>query len=374
MKNLIIICSLIMLFPIFGWSQSQNANDANKNLEFARKEKVVANLKNLYDDKLIYLTDIKKFNLPENLILTTATSNFTETELITEFQILFNPENFKCGYDEKLKKKLKKLKNDSGQEGFVPSIITQKIENQKVYKLSNQGSNILVNSFKYGVKGKSSDLIYASYSPTSLNFNEEDYLEKAPKGYSNFFYSLDCSGYLSTALAASGGIDSASLKTAASSSSNSNNSLIVIAGVINSPLYQAYQARGVFASSSKESLSLRKEVLVQIISSIPNTDRLDDTLIFLDSNFKVVLTSNSGKSSFNGEASLSANGNFGFGFGNVSANGSATGKINRSSEFSDYNTYLLERNVNQKPDKITVLDMKNIISTIEKEIVKLNNP
>lgn len=329
-------------------------------------------LDNFYQKKLAFLKNTEGTMIFDSISISEKLASKPEINLLDELVVLFDPSNFKCGYDEKLKKKLKRVVNDKNTEGFVPSVVLNKIRNQKVSKLSDRGVNVAANSFRYESITTNSEPVFVRFSPTALNFNQEDYFERNSNTYSNFFYSLDCSGYLSNAISASGGIDNASLKAAANSSSNSNNSLVIVKGVMYSPLYLAYKGNGIFKSKTKEILEKRKEVLVQIYLSIVNDDRLDDTKIFLDTNYLLLLTSNSGKTSFNGEASLSAGGGIGFGFGNISAEGSASGKMNKTTEFNEYNTYILDVNVDMPPDSITVLSLIKIITEIEKELIILN--
>ena len=114
--------------------------------------------------------------------------------------------------------------------------------------------------------------------------------------------------------------------------------MIVAGGVMYSPLYQAYKGEGEFIKKDSLTKIKRIKVLEAVINSIPTQEQTDSTQIFLNSNYRVVLTSNSGTSSFNGEAKLGVTGGIGFGIGSVSGEGKAEGSVQRKSSFSKYKT------------------------------------
>jgi len=87
------------------------------------------------------------------------------------------------------------------------------------------------------------------------------------------------------------------------------------------------------------------------MSKIPPSTN-DTIKIKLNSNYKVVVASNTGTSSFNGEAELNASGNANFLIGNLNAQISGSGKIGRTSNFSSYKTYILEENIGTLDDNI----------------------
>lgn len=262
----------------------------------------------------------------------------TPVKLRKEMLDLFNPDKFNCNCDEKLKRKIKKFKD----KGFVPDIIENEIPEGIIGNLiDEQGANALVHSFKIeNTDGTFSKQLLANNSPSLNNFNQLEYLETRTGVFNNFSYSLDCTGYLTGVIKAGIGAGNNSIRTSASGASSSNKSLIVIKGVIYSPLYQAYKNEGKF----KDDDTLRLKVLKSIISKIPVS--MNDTLkIKLNSNYKVVIASNTGSSSFNGEAELNASGNANFLIGNLNAQISGSSKIGRTSNFSRYKTYILEENI-----------------------------
>jgi hypothetical protein len=266
-------------------------------------------------------------------------------KLRDEMLELFNPDKFNCNCDEKLKRKIKRFKD----KGFVPSVIENEISEGIIGNLINeQGANALVHSFKIQKSdGTFSKQLLANSSPTLNDFNQLEYLETRTGIFNNFSYSLDCTGYLTGVIKAGIGAGNNSIKASASGASASNKSLIVIKGVIYSPLYQAYKNEGKFENKD----SLRLKVLKSIISKIPPSTN-DTIRIKLNANYKVVIASNTGTSSFNGKAELSASGNSNFLIGNLNAQFSSSGKIGRTSNFSSYKTYILQENIGTLDDNI----------------------
>ena len=93
----------------------------------------------------------------------------------------------------------------------------------------------------------------------------------------------------------------------------------------------------------------------------------------MNSNYRVVITSNSGTSSFNGEATIEASGNVKFGVGSVSASGKVNGSIQRKSEFTRYKTYIVEENVNVEVRPIKVKTLKDLIQSLQMDLNEIEN-
>jgi len=293
-----------------------------------------------------------------------------EVDLYKELLTLFNTDNFDCGCDEKLKRKLRRYKpknKEDDESGFIPKVVLNNaLYTDKAILLDRSGSSILAHGFQYEKQtGDKSKLLFARNSPTVEKFSESDYIENNPNTYDHFLYTLDCSGFLSAAVSATVGVSKNSIKASANAASKSDKSLIVLGGVMYSPLYQAYIGDGAFSKNDSITKSIRIKILESILSAIPNQEQTDNTQVFINTNFQVILTSNSGTSSFNGEAKLGITGGVGFGIGSVSGEGQAEGSVQRKSSFSRYKTYLTETNVNAEPNEITILSIKNKINTLK---------
>lgn len=275
----------------------------------------------------------------------------------TELIKLFDPNEFDCGCTPKLKEKIRKLENN----GFLPREIQRNIPiTLEGAHLAGTGSNVLVHSFKLKDNtGKISDNFYNNLSPTVENYNSLNHLVVLNEGYDNLYYSMDCSGYLAGVIGAVAGVNSAEMKTSAAQAAKITKSLVVIKGLLYSPLYQALKNEGIFNSNK----ALRKQVLESIINKVPKTYN-DDTQVLVDSNYEVILTSNEGDSSFNGKAELKGSGSYNFIFGNVNSTLNASGSIGRTSAFSKFNTYVLNQNINDRPLEISLGEVRKIIEGI----------
>lgn len=360
MKKFILI--LFLLFAVKANSQKTSESNTEK-------------INNLYFKDY----QIKDYQILKSAILDYSSElevpfGYDEVTVEDEMIKLFDPENFKCDCDEKVIKNIKKVvaskktNNTPEKLGFIPDVVKSRIGNNPAFKLSGLGSKILANSFTYTYieNGKAiTKSGTAIDSPTSKNFNIETYFEYDA---SNFLYSLDCSGYLSAALSFDIGVSGNAIETSAKGAAKSKNSLIIISGIMYSPLYQAYKGFGNYKDETKEILEFRKQVINQIIKSIPNYANDDKTNISLDTDYKVVIASNKGDSSFNGEASLSGKTGTGFGFGSFSIKGESGGEIGRKSKFSDFDCYVIKKNNLNEPDILTIKDLNAKIVEIDSKL------
>lgn len=289
--------------------------------------------------------------------------------LFKELVDLFDPNNFSCGCDDKVRSALKRIKHENQTiGGFIPNIVKlNAFLADTVILFKGEGSNILAHSFQYVSKaGVLSKPLYARTAITADNFDESSFIEKDPGTYDNFLYTLDCSGFLSAAISATGGTNANSMKASASAATNAEKSLLIISGVMYSPLYQAFKGEGIFSGEDSLAVSNRISVLSAILNEIPFNEMTDSTIVTLNSNYQVIITSNSGTSSFNGEAKFDVTGKIGFGIGSISGNSSGKGSIDRRSEFTRYKTYLVKKNVGAEVPKITVLLIKNMLIELKK--------
>lgn len=275
-----------------------------------------------------------------------------------ELYKLFDPESFDCGCHVKLRKNINKFNNN---QGYIPNEIKRNIKDNEIGNhLEGKGSNVLVNSFHIeNSDGTFSKRIYAFNSPSAVNYNVLDYFVVLPDGYDNLYYSIDCNGYLTGVINSGVGINTASIKASSENAIKTNKSLVVIKGILHSPLFQSIKGEGIFLENKK----LRKEVIGSIIHNIP-VNYNDESLIVVNSNNNVLLTSNNGSSSFNGKAEISGSGGYSFLLGSVNSSVNAKGTIARLSSFSNFNTYILASNLDSFPIKIKIKDLKTIFNDL----------
>ena len=300
----------------------------------------------------------------------TAVRGVVKVDLQNELLRLFDPANFICGVSPKLSSKLKKVKINGKPLGFIPHEVQTAITKREAFLISEAGSNVLAHTFSYNID----NYIHrgnADSAPTVTNFTETDYIIIKSNGPNSFFYSVDCSGYLSAALSVAGGVGENDLKSSASNAASTSKSLVVISGIFKMPLYMAYKGTDQFGLKSQEVLDKRIKTLQAILNAIPNYHINDDLVINLDVDNSVVLISNSGTSKFNGKADLAISGGASFGVGSVNGNSTARADVTRSSLFTNYSTYILERNITNTPDRITVKMLKDLITNLQNEFTMI---
>lgn len=274
-----------------------------------------------------------------------------------ELYKLFNPDSFDCGCDIKLKKNISKFNNE---KGYIPKEIKESITGLTGNHLPGRGSNNLLNSFQIkGQDGKVSSRFFVKSSPTAINYDVLNYLIVIPDTYDNLYYSIDCSGYLTGVISAGIGINENSVKTSSNNVIDKKKSLVIIKGVLDSPLNQAIKGHLVF----KEDKALRKQVLQALVDRVP-TEYNDESEIIINENYEVFLTSNSGNASFNGKIDVSASVGYNFILGNANSSASANGNVGRVSNFSRFNTYILSRNIDGSPVTIKLKTLKNLLASL----------
>jgi len=328
----------------------------------------ISNLNDLEETQTVLKTFMDTLQTDEKSLINEGTEFGTKVSLYKELIDLFDPDNFSCGCDDKIKKALKKIKPKNQKiNGFIPDLVLKNaFLSDSVLILDNSGSSILAHLFQYNTKaGVKSKPLFARNAITTQNFNEANFIEKNPRTYDNFLYTLDCTGFLTAAVSAAGGVNSNSVKTSASAATNSNKSLFVIGGVMYSPIYQAFKGEGIFSDNDNSTISRRINVLNAILTEIPSNEITDSTELYLNSNYRVIITSNSGTSSFNGEASFGVTGGVSFGFGSVSGSASGNGSMDRKSEFTRYKTYVVTKNVDAEVPIIYVKDIKQLINSLQ---------
>ena len=371
MKKSILFASGLFLFMSCGEPSSEEfiSEEMLDEIILLEKVNVIDNNSNseFVSELLVNITEINKGSMS-----LAAELQGKEVDLYSEFLSLFDPDNFDCGCKDKLKRRLSKIKakDRDGQNGFIPNVVTKNAYyKEKVVLLSRGGGNVLAHLFRFDMSdGTVSKPVFAGSAPTVDSFNDADYIERRKSTHDNFFYTMDCSGYLSAAVAVATNVGRRDIKGSAESSADKKKSLMVIGGVMYSVLYQAYEGTFKFQAADKKTLARRKAVLEAILQEIPTEQQVDSARIYLNKNYQVILTSNSGTTSFNGEADFSLNGSAKF--GPVSASGSAGGRasIQRGSSFSNYNTYVSEKNINAVVGIITVKDLKDLITSLTNRI------
>ncbi|MFA6057881.1 MAG: hypothetical protein WC756_06770 [Taibaiella sp.] len=201
-------------------------------------------------------------------------------------------------------------------------------------------------------QGKTRDWV-VKQSPTYKNLSVETFISPSQ---SSFFYSLDCSGYLNATLEGSVVIPAAAdIKSSAQLAMKSSSSMFVAGGVILSPLLAAYYGEAVGISLEKET---RLKIL-KAMAEIPFTQ--DSDTLDMELSYDVIWSSNSGTSSFNGGGDIKASGGISVGVGSLSSVAETGASVKRESSFTNYSTYIINQRPSEKPQNITVKQIKDLI-------------
>jgi len=298
-----------------------------------------------------------------------------EVDLYKELIWIFDPDNFNCGLDDKLKDKLRKIKaKNKSTEGFVPEdVINGAYLDSLAIFYNRAGSNLLVHSFKVEQKdGTLSKYLFARNAETSKIYDVSKYFITTSGVVSNFVYTCDCSGFLSAGVAASakfglfGG--TAALRTSAESAASTQKSLVVMAGVIITPLMAAYLGTDMFESETDTAIIKKRiQVLESILKASPSTIE-DAKKVDIRTNYIAVFASNQGEKGFNGKATLEASSGFTFGIGGADANGQAKGEVSRTSKLADYRTYIVGEDWRAPNQDITIGKIKTLITNLKAKL------
>lgn len=294
--------------------------------------------------------------------------------LYPELVKLFHPDNFKCKCEGSVRDRIVNFKrNGQNTPGFVPDVLLKDAfySEKAVLLKNNSGGNLLAHGLYYITpEGAKSKFLFVDAS-TAKNFNVMDFLEIRSDLQSNFIFSYDCSGFLSAALAVTANIRKNSLKSSAQAAAEVKGSLTVIGGVMYSPLYLAYTGLGKFSSDSAEIIKLRIDILKDILKLLENTSMPSNSKIHLNSNYRVIVTSNSGTQSFNGKGELGISAGASFGAGSIDGQVQAKASLERKTNYSAYSTYITDGNVNAEPLEVTKEEINMKITSLGTSSKKL---
>ncbi len=326
--------------------------------EYLLQSDLNSNKKNDLDSLLIELSDFKKnfnpnkleFNKNSLMINQNEGIKYDAVHLKTEISKLFNTNNSPCQLPDKVRKKL-------GGKNWAPPFIARYFNSAPDSGTLIEGASVsyILHSLKIQQSnGETRPWILAG-SPTYRNFSFENFI----LDFNSFAFTLDCSGFLNTAINASGILPAvADFATSAESALTTQNSMFVGAGVLVSPIAAAYYGDQVGVTMDT---TLRLQIL-KIVERIPNIQSTD--LLIFSNSYEVIWTSNSGSSSFNGEGNFRGTAGGTVGIGSISGNINAGGKITRESNFSQFNTIFTKRKFIPDLVPITLTQVKAKIAEL----------
>lgn len=341
----------------FSAQETKSNSKSNSNLPQNR-------LKSLFSqEKLNNLLDVHN-SIPKDTASSIPFSN-KDVALWDELILLFDPSSFDCGCESAVKSRIKSLKTTEGDtRGFVPSAVTAKIGNEPAYKVQDFDQSVLLGSFIYKIK--------SDPEPKSAYVAESDLLKEVDMDQyiilngSNFLYTNDCSGYISAIVKANAGLTFAQMNSSIKAASNQKKSLVVLQAYYKSPIYYHYRSK----PQTINAIKLKRDLIDKIMYALPNYARLDDTEIIFTHDYKILATSNSGDSSFNGESSFNADVKASYGIASGELGANANGKITKGIKFANFNTYVIAINKVNQPDRLTYKDLKDLLNVLDAEIAK----
>lgn len=345
---------------------------------------------NIISDELVSLRDsgIKTTDasILKNDAILIRKSFGPQKPIYNEMVELFNPDNFNCGLGEKLKAKIKESKRQGESiSGYVPDIVINNLSKYKnAVKLDDRGANALVHLFTYETNdNQESKPIVSQNTPTQLNFSTLNLIDNQNENYSSFSFTMDCSGYFSASAKVTTrggflGFGKVSATAEGENMINKNQSILIIRSLIYSPLYASYDGSFIYqikdemdSSTQKAVLKNRLLTLQGILNAIPKDDQIDDKRIYLAKNYEVIITSNKGNSGYNGAGKINADVQLNYSVVQSSGATNASNSVSRKSDYTNYSTYILEKDKDAIADKITFKRIKDKINELKSTIDKL---
>jgi hypothetical protein len=266
---------------------------------------------------------------------------------------LFDPNNLPCPLPNKVKRRLKDSK-------WAPQYVAQRINSLPDSGLFINGKSLAAVLNTVTLKKNKAQLseVPIFNSPSFKTFDASTYI--IAQGFSSFFYTLDCSGYMNAALQVDATAIVGNVEGNAKSALDIKSSMFVGGGTLASPIYSAMY-------DNTLGTALDTTTMIKILTAVVNAPNITvaDSII-VPSAFVVVWSSNTGTSGFNGEGDVSGKVGAGLGIAKFSAQGSAGGTISRQSSYTDYNTYVIDTKKLTMPQTIAVSDVQLRIAALKK--------
>lgn len=176
----------------------------------------------------------------------------------------------------------------------------------------------------------------------AATFNTIDPLSLVDVNSNNYLYTIDCSGYLTSALSANVGLAIAEARGAARTATTKQWSLLIARARLWSPIAHAISPPDAPLPEKYRYTDLQRlDTLWAVHSRF--SDLADSDTITIPTATDFLWTSQNGSSSFQGKVDLSSSASYGFGFGSVEGHLDAGASLARGSHFSTFVTYPLPR-------------------------------
>lgn len=260
-----------------------------------------------------------------------------KVKLSSELQDFFNKNG--CALPEKLKEKLTvDIKN-----GLIPADLRISLGAQfdtDVFKIPNKSINNVLHFAEY--KTASATAPVRIDLKGANTYNALNPMAVIDRQFSNYAYTMDCSGFLNASIATGGGVKAAQAEAAAKSALESQKSMLTVRALLNSPVAMAINP-DLFSGTQlgrTDRIELLYSMIVETLGSLPGA--ADDTTVTSWRQVEVLWTSNQGSSSFQGKASFNASGNAAMGVFTSSSDVNSGAVVGRNISFTNFDTYVID--------------------------------
>lgn len=294
---------------------------------------------------------------PDVISTVLASLPVTETK-VNKMEALtapFSPENSGCWLPGKVAADLKEKRKKHGWAPRGLRALLSRIKSDELVKLDQQSVRLLMFTFDHvGADGKPEPIelrgtgTYSSVLVDTFVDPDKD----------RFIYSLDCSGYLNSAMSASASFQVADLESSAREALDSKKSMMLGYGFVHSPIAIALKP---LVSSDKMRLRDRDrlDIIASIIAALPKSTPGTD-IIVAPKIMQLAWTSGNGQSSFQGEGNFKGSAGAGIGIASINASGDAGFSMQRQSIYSFYDTFIVS-DTESEETKMSVAEIKDIL-------------
>lgn len=267
-----------------------------------------------------------KIGVQERIGALNMAANLAPVSLDAEIQSLFSAAPTACGITGKAKEKLESS-NSVPAEMKVDlkaelALSVQKIEATYVRPFLFQ---VFKDRELYEITGASA---YKSIDPFSMMDGNRN----------NYMYTVDCSGYLTSALSAKVGLKIADAEAAASAATQKQWSMLIARARLWSPIVHAISPDS--APIKDRQISVQRLDTLWAIHSKFKADP-DSAKIDVPAYMDILWTSKNGSASFQGKMDMADSINIGFAAGGIAGRIDAGASLSRASRFSSFVVYPL---------------------------------
>lgn len=276
-------------------------------------------------------------------------------KLSDELFTFFN--NNGCNIPKDLRDKVTK----NGNTNLIPEDLRGMLGsemNTMVQKIDGKNVNGVLHSVQFQLPGQAIETMRTTNADTYDTLNAMSLVDT---NFSSFAYTMDCSGFLNTAIQAAGGIKSNQAEAAAKLALAAKKSMVAVRAAVFSPIALAINPDIKDRLTRAERTSLVYSLITEVLGRQPAAP--DDTVITAWRQVALMWTSNQGSSSFQGTATFNGSSEFGAGIVSAGGNLSSGSVVGRNISFSNFDTYVIDAALD-KPVTATLKDLYAAVETL----------